>query len=126
MLHLTTDVPKPADCSNQSTTKHFYQTSSTYFVLPHTAQYDPASASLAHSRTLVFLRKHLGGPFFDIEAIWDEHTYFEFEVRSVAKTMGTMVVSVICRPCVLPRLRVTFYLGRTICQSCSYCKTDAQ
>ncbi|KAF7330791.1 hypothetical protein MVEN_02418300 [Mycena venus] len=24
-------------------------------------------------------------------AIWEEHTYFEFEVRSVAKTMGTMV-----------------------------------
>lgn len=76
-------------------------------MLPHTAQYDPASASLAHSRTLVFLRKHLGGPFFDIEAIWEEHTYFEFEVRSVAKTMGTMVVSVICRPCVSPCLRVT-------------------
>lgn len=95
MLHLTTDVPKPADYSNQSTTtKHFYPTSSTYFVLPQTAQYDPASACLAHSRTLVFLRKNLGGPFFDLEAIWDEHTYFEFEVRSVAKTMGTMVVSV--------------------------------
>jgi hypothetical protein len=92
MLHLTTDVPKPADYSNQSTTKHFYPTSSTYFVLPQTAQYDPASASLAHSRTLVFLRKKLGGPFFDLEAIWDEHTYFEFEARSVAKTMGTMVV----------------------------------
>jgi len=33
----------------------------------------------------------LEGLFFDLEAIWDEHTYFEFEVRSVAKTMGTMV-----------------------------------
>lgn len=31
---------------------------------------------------------------FDLEAIWEEHTYFEFEVRSVAKTMGTMVVCV--------------------------------
>jgi carboxymethylenebutenolidase len=106
MLHLTTDVPKPADYSNQSITKHFYKTSSTYFVLPHAAQYDPAHASLAHSKTLVFLRKNLGGPFFDIEAIWEEHTYFEFEVRSVAKTMGTMVVRSFCRPCVLPRLRV--------------------
>jgi len=60
-------------------------------VLPKTTHYDPGSASLAHSRTLVFLRKNLGGPFFDLEAIWDEHTYFEFEARSVAKTMGTMV-----------------------------------
>ena len=99
MLHLTTDVLKPADYSNHSTTKHFYQTSSTFFVLPQTAQYDSANASLAHSRTLVFLRKNLGGPFFDIEAIWEEHTYFEFEVRSVAKTMGTMVVRPFCCPC---------------------------
>jgi hypothetical protein len=38
------------------------------------------------------VRKHLGGPKFDLEKIWDEHTYFEFEVRSVAKTMATMVV----------------------------------
>ena len=107
MLHLTTDVPKPADHSNQLTTKHFYPTSSTYFVLPHTAQYDPASASLAHSRTLAFLRKNLGGPFFDLEAIWDEHTYFEFEVRSVAKTMGTMVVSCFLLTLCLPHLKFT-------------------
>ena len=111
MLHLTTDVLKPADNSNQSIVKHFYKTSSTYFVLPQTAQYDPAGASLAHSRTLVFLRKNLGGPFFDIEAIWEEHTYFEFEVRSVAKTMGTMVVRPFCRPCVLPRLKKLLYSG---------------
>jgi len=92
MLHLTANVLKPADYSlDQSTTKHSYPTSSTYFVLPKTTHYDPGSASLAHSRTLVFLRKNLGGPFFDLEAIWDEHTYFEFEARSVAKTMGTMV-----------------------------------
>ena len=98
MLHLATDAPpKPvADCSNRLTTRHFYPTSSIYFVLPQTTHYDPASASLAHSRTLVFLRRSLGGPFFDLEAIWDEHTYFEFEIRSVAKTMGTMVVSPFC------------------------------
>jgi carboxymethylenebutenolidase len=93
MLHLTSDTHKLADDSKQSSTKYFYPTSSPYFVLPQTTHYDPASANLAHSRTLVFLRKGLGGPFFDLEAIWDEHTYFEFEVRSVAKTMGTMVVS---------------------------------
>ena len=34
---------------------------------------------------------------FDLEAIWEEHTYFEFEVRSVAKTMGTMVVGSMLR-----------------------------
>ena len=63
------------------------------FVLPQADAYDAGNAALAHTRTLVFLRKHLGGPFFDLEAIWDEHTFFEFQERSVAKTMGTMVVS---------------------------------
>ncbi|KAF8803751.1 hypothetical protein BYT27DRAFT_7195092 [Phlegmacium glaucopus] len=91
MLHLTSNTPEPAGYPNQLITKHFYPTSSTNFVLHQATQYDPGSASLAHSRTLVFLRKGLGGPFFDLEAIWEEHTYFEFEVRSVAKTMGTMV-----------------------------------
>lgn len=31
------------------------------------------------------------GPYFDLEAIWDEHTYYEFDNRSVECTMGTMV-----------------------------------
>ncbi|KAF9468839.1 carboxymethylenebutenolidase [Collybia nuda] len=70
---------------------HIYTSASPNFVLPHTAEYDPGNAALAHSRSLPFLRKWLGGPMFDLEAIWDEHCYFEFDVRSVAKTMGTMV-----------------------------------
>jgi carboxymethylenebutenolidase len=61
------------------------------FVLPQTTTYAPGHASVAHTRTLVFLRKHLGGPYFDLEKIWDEHAKFEFADRSVAKTMGTMV-----------------------------------
>lgn len=74
---------------------HSYGTPSPYFVIPGYSTYHPGSAAIAHTRTLVFLRKHLGGPCFDIEKVWDEHTYFEFEVRSVAKTMATMVVSTI-------------------------------
>ncbi|KAF8590692.1 hypothetical protein K439DRAFT_1381726 [Ramaria rubella] len=70
---------------------HKYSTAKSLFVLPDTEDYHAGSAAVAHTRSLVFLRKHIGGPHFDIEAIWDEHTYFEFEVRSVAKTMGTMV-----------------------------------
>ncbi|TRM68486.1 hypothetical protein BD626DRAFT_116868 [Schizophyllum amplum] len=64
---------------------------SPYFCFSQSTFYDPGSATSAHCRGLVFFRKHLGGPIFDIEAVWDEHTYFEFELRSVAKTMGTMV-----------------------------------
>ncbi|TFK43298.1 NTF2-like protein [Crucibulum laeve] len=88
LLHLITGSSKSA---SENFTTHIYPASSPYFVLPQVTEYDPGSAALAHSRTLAFLRKCLGGPFFDIEAIWEEHTYFEFEVRSVAKTMGTMV-----------------------------------
>ena len=72
-----------------------YPTSKKHFILPNAATYDPPAANMAHTRNLVFLKKHIGGPEFDIEAIWEEHTYWEFERRSVAQTMATMVVSVI-------------------------------
>ena len=90
LAHLTV---KQIESSNKLLTSHVYQTKSPEFVLPQADAYDAGNAALAHTRTLVFLRKHLGGPFFDLEAIWDEHTFFEFQERSVAKTMGTMVVS---------------------------------
>ncbi len=88
LLHLTKRIDPPAN-----TTIHSYSTQSNHFILPQSLDYDPGNAALAHSRSLVFLRKWLGGPIFDLEAIWDEHCYFEFEVRSVAKTMATMVAS---------------------------------
>ncbi|EGE80311.1 carboxymethylenebutenolidase [Blastomyces dermatitidis ATCC 18188] len=61
------------------------------FVIPQHADFIPSAAAVAHTRTLSFLKSKLGGPLFDLEAIWDEHTYFEFGDRSVAKTMATMV-----------------------------------
>ncbi|KAG6918238.1 hypothetical protein DXG01_015831 [Tephrocybe rancida] len=79
------------DASSSYGTSHLYSSPSPHFVLPQVAGYDPGNAAIAHSRSLVFLRKFLGGPTFDLEAIWEEHTYFEFVDRSVAKTMGTMV-----------------------------------
>lgn len=74
---------------------HAYDVDSPYFVVPCSGPraYSPPNAALAHSRTLVFLREQLGGPHFDLEAIWDEHTHYEFVDRSVDKTMLTMVVS---------------------------------
>ncbi|KAK0207866.1 hypothetical protein DFS33DRAFT_1467845 [Desarmillaria ectypa] len=77
--------------TSTSTSVYKYTTLSPYFVLPQAEDYKPTFASIAHTRNVVFLRRHIGGPHFDIEAIWDEHTYFEFEVRSVSQTMGTMV-----------------------------------
>ncbi|KAJ7638438.1 NTF2-like protein [Roridomyces roridus] len=64
---------------------------SPFFVLPQTVEFHNSAASTAHSRAAVHFRKYLHGPYFDIEAVWEEHTYFEFEVRSLAKTLGTMV-----------------------------------
>ncbi|KAJ6510253.1 NTF2-like protein [Mycena vitilis] len=64
---------------------------SSSFVFPQAVEFHNSAASIAHTKTAVHFKKYLGGPYFDLEAIWEEHTYFEFEVRSVAKTMGTMV-----------------------------------
>jgi carboxymethylenebutenolidase len=88
-FHACTDAASNGASVSVSTypgTKH-------HFVLPNSATYDAPSANIAHTRTLVFLRRHIGGPEFDLEKIWEEHTYWEFERRSVAQTMATMVVS---------------------------------
>jgi carboxymethylenebutenolidase len=61
------------------------------WVLPADEDYHPASASLAHTRSLAFLKPLLGGPNFDLEAIWDEHCKYEFGERDVQATMNTMV-----------------------------------
>jgi carboxymethylenebutenolidase len=76
---------------NTVTSYSYPETSSGSFIIPGHKDFLPSPASVAHSRTLTFLKKHMGGPFFDLEAIWDEHTEFEFGNRSVANTMGTMV-----------------------------------
>ncbi|KAJ5138257.1 uncharacterized protein N7515_003105, partial [Penicillium bovifimosum] len=61
------------------------------FIIPGHPDFKISTAGVAHTRTLGFIKKHLGGPFFDLEKIWDEHTFYEFEERSVEKTMATMV-----------------------------------
>ncbi|CUA77739.1 carboxymethylenebutenolidase [Rhizoctonia solani] len=73
------------------TTNYQYALSESTFVHPSSPNYNHTQATLAHTRTLTFLRAHIGGPVFDIEAIWEAHTRFEFEGRDVGATMGTMV-----------------------------------
>ncbi|KAH6611474.1 hypothetical protein Trco_001494 [Trichoderma cornu-damae] len=64
-------------------TVHSYPEATTpRFVLPSSPAYNTTAAGLAHTRSLVFLRKQLGGPTFDLEAIWEEHCYWEFVGRS--------------------------------------------
>ncbi|KII89325.1 hypothetical protein PLICRDRAFT_160653 [Plicaturopsis crispa FD-325 SS-3] len=93
--HLPTQQHLPNSCSPSTPGPDSFSyppATSAFFVLPtHADAFEPSSAALAHTRTLTFLKKRIDGPWFDLEAIWDEHTYFEFEARSVAQTMGTMV-----------------------------------
>mgnify|MGYP006949407541 CR=1 FL=1 len=61
------------------------------FATPGHAHFRHAAESLAHARSLQFLKPRAGGPYFDLEAVWEEHTYYEFADRSVEHTMSTMV-----------------------------------
>ncbi|KAG9246020.1 hypothetical protein BJ878DRAFT_317502 [Calycina marina] len=61
------------------------------FATPFHKDFHYANEAVSHARNLTFLKKLMNGPYFDLEAIWDEHTYYEFENRSVPHTMATMV-----------------------------------
>lgn len=88
LLHSSKKFNHPSDTD----TIHTYDSVSwTNFILPDHAHYQANPAGVAHTRTLGFLRAHLGGPHFNLEAIWDEHCLFEFGERDVEKTMSTMV-----------------------------------
>jgi carboxymethylenebutenolidase len=65
--------------------------SSAGFIIPGHSDFKVSSAGVAHTRSLTFLKEHLNGPYFDLEKIWEEHTWYEFRDRSVDKTMATMV-----------------------------------
>ena len=56
----------------------------------HGDHYNKPAASMAHSRSVAALRRVLG-PHYDLSALWERHTYYEFVERDVPKTMQTMV-----------------------------------
>jgi carboxymethylenebutenolidase len=72
-------------------TQYDYPGQSTGFATPFSKEFHYSSESVSHTRNLSFFKPLMGGPYFDLEAIWDEHTYYEFENRSVELTMLTMV-----------------------------------
>jgi carboxymethylenebutenolidase len=57
---------------------------------PGRPSFDKAAALMAHSRSIAVLRQALG-PNFDLTALWEQHTGFEFGERDAEKTMRTMV-----------------------------------
>lgn len=72
---------------------HYYypKSASTLFAIPFQEHFDYNTEAVSHTRNLTFLKKLMDGPDFDLESIWDEHTYYEFADRSVEHTMSTMV-----------------------------------
>jgi len=111
---ITDDEPIPDPNFNpytdtRRTHKYVTQAGSPFSVIPEYGNevYDKGPAALVHSRTLMFLKYKIGGPWYDLEKvrtvdtscstfalltahcqIWDQHTWYEFVGRSVAKTMG--------------------------------------
>jgi carboxymethylenebutenolidase len=52
--------------------------------------FDKPASLMAHSRSIALFRRVMG-PHYDLGALWDEHTLYEFGERDVGKTMATMV-----------------------------------
>jgi carboxymethylenebutenolidase len=69
---------------------HLYPGAAPGFDRKTRANYDRASAGLAHSRSIALLRRVMG-PHYDLEALWEAHTTYEFGTRDVTATMRTMV-----------------------------------
>lgn len=73
-------------------TVYYYPNVETYkFAIPFQSSFHYTQEAISHTRSLTHLKPRMGGPYFDLELIWDEHTYYEFNDRSVEHTMSTMV-----------------------------------
>lgn len=77
--------------TGSSTKEYHYPTAKGHWFSAGDKNFDYAADSVAHTRTLQFLKPKMNGPYFDLEDIWEEHTYYEFADRSVEHTMSTMV-----------------------------------
>ncbi|PYI00616.1 dienelactone hydrolase [Aspergillus sclerotiicarbonarius CBS 121057] len=91
LYHLAEPGPKSTSNNGLIHRYRYPHVKSPSFILPSHTHYSPSAATLAHTRCLEFLKPLINGPWFDLEAIWEEHTKFEFEIRSVEATMETMV-----------------------------------
>ncbi|RDW91815.1 carboxymethylenebutenolidase [Coleophoma crateriformis] len=91
LQHLAGSAEMKSTRLENSTIYKYPSLQSARFAIPGLAEFSYASEAVSHTRNLSFLKKYIRGADFDLEAIWEEHTYFEFEDRSVPKTMSTMV-----------------------------------
>lgn len=92
ILHHVAGEKLSATQPNMGVTTYYYpSTTSHLFATSFQPQFSYTNEAVSHTRNLTFLKKIMGAPYFDLEAIWDEHTYYEFADRSVEHTMNTMV-----------------------------------
>jgi carboxymethylenebutenolidase len=77
---------------NRQCTLHVYPDANATFFRKGHPGYDPASALIAHQRSVVLLRRQMG-PHYDFSALWDQHCACEFATRDVDATMATMVAN---------------------------------
>ncbi|OIW34813.1 hypothetical protein CONLIGDRAFT_626866 [Coniochaeta ligniaria NRRL 30616] len=92
LQHLAGPSPLASSTRTPSLTAYSYPAAKSHlFAVPFTDAFSYSLESVSHTRNLTFVKPLVGGPHFDLEAIWEEHTWYEFADRSVEHTMGTMV-----------------------------------
>jgi carboxymethylenebutenolidase len=91
LRHLAGKRPGTTEKTNTTTAFYYPNVKSHLFASPFQDQFNYWAESVSHTRNLSFLKPLMNGPYFDLETIWDEHTYYEFTDRSVEHTMSTMV-----------------------------------
>ncbi|KAH8924957.1 NTF2-like protein [Atractiella rhizophila] len=92
LAHIPSLSSPPSPATGWLQRVYTYPTNSTTFMIPSIlSTYDRSSSSIAHSRSLDFVKRHVGGPYFDLEKVWEEHILYEFSDRAVEETMNTMV-----------------------------------
>jgi len=69
---------------------HIYPGADHAFAAPGRPGFDKPAAMMAHSRSIALFRRVMG-PHYDLGALWDKHCEYEFGLRDVDRTMGTMV-----------------------------------
>lgn len=87
----TATPPKAAAAPPNSKIYEYPSMDSSSFAVPFSEEFEYATEAVSHSRNLAFVKKVMGGPYFDLELLWEEHTFYEFGSRSVENTMATMV-----------------------------------
>jgi carboxymethylenebutenolidase len=68
---------------------HVYPEAAPGFYLSGRHAFNRSASDHAHSRTIGFLRRLLG-PVYDLDALWEQHLYYEFNLIDAERTMTTM------------------------------------